>query len=381
VVAARLQALATRSGGAIAVERVDEPPDVVRWTPPRPADVDLRVAAFDRHLDLTWRRTSYSALTATAHEQAADLVVGSEPEVTGTDDEPAPTAAVISSGPDAMGHVVPPLADLPAGAAFGTLVHEVLEHVDTSAGDLGAELLRACREAGTARVPGVDPDVLAGALEPVLVTPLGPLAGERTLADVQPADRLAELDFELPLAGGDRPTGSGTTLTALAALVRAHLPAGDPFAAYPDLLAGLGADAGRIRGYLTGSLDAVLRVRDDDGSPRYLVVDYKTNRLAPPDQPLTTWHYRPQALVEAMMHAHYPLQLLLYSVALHRYLRWRQRGYDPEQHLGGGLYLFVRGMCGPSTPVVDGVPCGVMGWRPPVALVTDLSALLDGRAR
>jgi exodeoxyribonuclease V beta subunit len=70
---------------------------------------------------------------------------------------------------------------------------------------------------------------------------------------------------------------------------------------------------------------------------------------------------------------------MLYSVVLHRYLRWRIPGYDPERHLGGVLYLYVRGMCGPDTPVVDGIPCGVFSWRPPAALVTELSALLAGR--
>ena len=61
--------------------------------------------------------------------------------------------------------------------------------------------------------------------------------------------------------------------------------------------------------------------------PRYVVVDYKTNRLGP--EPLTAWHYRPEAMAEAMLRAHYPLQALLYAVALHRFLRWRQPGYDP----------------------------------------------------
>ena len=36
-------------------------------------------------------------------------------------------------------------------------------------------------------------------------------------------------------------------------------------------------------------------------------------------------------------------------------------------------------MCGPATPRVDGLPCGVFSWRPPVALVEELSDLLDGR--
>jgi exodeoxyribonuclease V beta subunit len=78
-----------------------------------------------------------------------------------------------------------------------------------------------------------------------------------------------------------------------------------------------------------------------------------------------------------MIRAHYPLQALLYSAALHRFLRWRQPVYDPTTHLGGILYLFLRGMCGPETPVVDGVPCGVFSWQPPAGLIRDVSDLLD----
>jgi exodeoxyribonuclease V beta subunit len=83
-----------------------------------------------------------------------------------------------------------------------------------------------------------------------------------------------------------------------------------------------------------------------------------------------------------MERAHYALQALLYTVALHRFLRWRLAGYDPQRNLAGVLYLFLRGMTGPATPVVDGVPCGVFAWRPPAALVLALSDVLDeGRAR
>ncbi len=105
-----------------------------------------------------------------------------------------------------------------------------------------------------------------------------------------------------------------------------------------------------------------------------MVVDYKTNWLSGLGQsrfgpagaePLTAWHYRPAALAVEMVRAHYPLQALLYPVALHRFLRWRQPGYDPARHLGGVLYLLLRGMSGPSTPVVDGAPCGAHGGRPP----------------
>ena len=110
------------------------------------------------------------------------------------------------------------------------------------------------------------------------------------------------------------------------------------------------------------------------------MVDYKTNWLGRPDRDeLSVGDYTPARMTEAMINAHYPLQALLYSVALHRLLRWRQPGYDPDVHLGGIAYLFIRGMAGPDTPRVDGVPCGVFSWRPPGALVVELSDLLDGR--
>ena len=80
--------------------------------------------------------------------------------------------------------------------------------------------------------------------------------------------------------------------------------------------------------------------------PRFAVVDYKTNWLGPIDEELTLGHYRPEALAHEMIRAHYALQALLYTVALHRYLRWRLPGYDPGDHLAGVLYLFLRGMAG-----------------------------------
>ena len=59
-------------------------------------------------------------------------------------------------------------------------------------------------------------------------------------------------------------------------------------------------------------------------------------------------------------------------------LRWRQPGYDPQEHFGGVLYLYLRGMAGERTPVVDGHPTGVFSWQPPIALVEAVSDLLDG---
>ena len=83
-----------------------------------------------------------------------------------------------------------------------------------------------------------------------------------------------------------------------------------------------------------------------------------------------------------MTHSHYPLQAILYVVALHRYLAWRLGPrYDPARHLGGVAYLFVRGMIGPSSPTEAGESSGVFRWQPPLEAVTAIDDLLRGSGR
>ena len=368
---AAFRARAERSRGGLGVEVVREPPPA-RWSPSVSPPPVLSLARFTRALDTGWRRTSYTALTSAAHEQR----LGSEPETAQKDDEAdlAEVPASSTAADDALRAVPSAWDALPGGAAFGTLVHAVLEGLADPADEAS---LTTTVEAQVARfAPGLDPTALTAGLAAALSAPLGPLAGGRALRDVAAADRLPELDFELPMAGGDEVVDTRVALADLATLWRAHCPDGT-LSSYADVLAAL-PDA-PLRGYLTGSIDAVLRVRDG-ADPRYLVVDYKTNRLGGYDEPLTAWHYRAAALETAMVEAHYPLQALLYSVALHRYLRWRQPGYDPDVHLGGVLYLFLRGMSRPRVVDASGTAPGVFAWRPPAGLVTGLSDLLAGRS-
>ncbi len=345
------------------------------------APVTLEPARFERALDLRWRRASYSSITADAHDEGAGVDnVSSEPEDPGIDDEPAgPTGAGISpvrvgDEPSAAGWEASPLGDTPRGPEVGTFVHTVLEEIDFTAPDLSAELEAAGRatEGWGAGLAG-DLVVLGDGLAAAITTPLGPLLAGVSLRDIARPDRVDELHFELPLAGGDSPVGQVSTAD-IAAVVAGHLPADGPLAGYAERL----MDpllATTLRGYLTGSLDLVFRRSFDDGPERWYVADYKTNWLGDDGRPLTTWHYRPAALDAEMQRRHYPLQALLYLVALHRYLRWRLPGYSPELHLGGVLYLFLRGMAGPNTPDIDGQPCGVFSWAPPAGLIVGLSDL------
>ena len=330
--------------------------------PAKPVPVELDSRHFHRDIDTGWRRTSYSSLVRVAEATG----VTSEPEIAELDDETADFPLTES----ASGADVPSLmAALPSGATFGSLVHAILENADPGADDFAADLENQVRQQLRWWSVDVLPADLATALVPMWDTSLGPLAGGLTLRQIGLRDRLRELDFEFPLAGGDvRDPTATLTVSDVGDLLRTHLPAHDPFAPYADRLRSGSMGGQSLRGYLAGSIDAVLRLPGQ----RFLVVDYKTNHLGD-----SAADYSPQRLAEAMLHSDYPLQALLYTVALHRFLRWRLPGYDPARHLGGVLYLFLRGMCGPATPVFDGHPCGVFSWRPPAELVVALSDLLD----
>jgi exodeoxyribonuclease V beta subunit len=285
-------------------------------------------------------------------------------------DDAAPVPLATDTAADPALDAPSPMADLPGGVGFGSLVHVVFEtfdpHSPTPADDL-ARIVAA--EAARLPVPGVTESDLVAGLLPVLATPLGPLADGLTLTDIPARDRLAELDFELPLGN----QAGGATVQTIADTLDTWLGDGDLLRDYGERLRQAPVDQSTLRGFLTGSIDVALRV-----GGRFVIIDYKTNRLGQPGSPLLLRNYTPAAMAEAMMDAHYPLQALLYSVALHRFLRWRQPSYDPDRHLGGMLYLFVRGMAGPDTPVIDGMACGVFSWRPPTGLVLALSDVLAG---
>jgi len=358
---ARFEQIAALAPHAVSVEPARlGPPE--HWRPARDADAELAPARFDRRIDTAWRRTSYSALTASAH----DAIVASEPEEAGVTDEPAVASAPTPSEL--------PLSEMASGPQLGTLIHQALQEIDFGAADLSGSL-SAWLTSAVAHRPellGCAPELAAEGLSLALATPLGGALSGLSLAGVPRADRLDELGFELPLAGGDEPV-SAAQLSDVAVLLGKLLPADDLLAGYgqrlldPELAAAL-------RGYLNGSIDLVLRVPGSAGArDRYAIIDYKTNWLAPAGEPLSAAHYGAAELAVEMQRSHYALQALLYSAALHRYLRWRLREYNPETDLAGVRYLFLRGMLGPSQP-----DFGVFAWHPPATLVAALSDLLAG---
>jgi exodeoxyribonuclease V beta subunit len=164
------------------------------------------------------------------------------------------------------------------------------------------------------------------------------------LIDIEPDQRVAEFEFQFPVRR--------VSLARLRRLCIAH--------GQSDVIPA-SLDAATLNGMLTGFADLILAW---DG--RYHVLDYKTNWLG-----ARLDDYRGEALDAAMIEHHYPLQALIYTVALHRYLRQRMAAYTAERHLGESWYLFVRAL---------GLAPGLGVWRQrwPAALIEALDDAFAG---
>ena len=90
----------------------------------------------------------------------------------------------------------------------------------------------------------------------------------------------------------------------------------------------------KLEGFMSGFIDLVF---EHDG--RFYILDYKSDYLGDsPDD------YSSERMHEHMQERGYNLQYHIYTVALVRYLKSRVPGFDYEKHIGGVLYLYLRGM-------------------------------------
>ena len=165
---------------------------------------------------------------------------------------------------------------------------------------------------------------------------------EGTVLATRPPESLcAEMEFHLELAP--------VAVNALLALLHAH--------GLVDARRGFGLRA-RLEGLLTGFIDLVY----EDADGRFHVLDYKSNQLPA---------YDAEGLARSVREHEYDLQYVIYTLALHRWLRFRLGArYDVGRHLGGVRYLFCRGLD------EDAPGSGVHALRLPEALVLSLDALL-----
>ncbi len=312
IAGADLQARLQQMGdGCAAIGVVDAAQSPARTRLARPdVAAPLRPAPhYDAQFERNWKIASYSSITRTLGEMPASATPLAD-KLAEDDDH-----AAVGKPQDAPWH------RFPRGALPGQFLHEQLEwianegfaSVDDPAFE--ARLRARCERAGW----GHRQDDAVDWLRAVVATPLPTLGA--SLRQVETA--VAETEFWFP--------AEGFATAALDALCQRHLLEGIARAPMSERA---------LHGMLRGFKDLVFL-----HGGRYWVLDYKSNALAPGDA-----GYHEAALAQGMAVHRYDVQGAIYMLALHRLLKSRLGAdYDPQAHLGGAIFYFMRGVQHPQT--------------------------------
>jgi exodeoxyribonuclease V beta subunit len=301
------------------------------------------VRATNRIVADHWWIASYSALqteNTTAKNPLTSIEAENYREDKQVDEtELTPTTPIAGTG----------IHGLPKGAEAGVLIHELLEQ----AAQLGFDSVHKQPQLARQLIANLfktniwlhQHDILQQSLQRWLQQPLLTHAN-LSLSKLSKDQYQAELEFLL---------GVDTVNTEkLDNLLNQYTFSGHP---RPRLL------PNQLNGLLKGFVDLVF-VHDN----RYYVVDYKFNSLGSQDAA-----YHLPALEAAMLDKRYDLQAVLYLLALHRLLKVRLGShYDYESHIGGSVYLFLRG-----TQHSDG---GRLLIKPPAILIESLDVLFSAES-
>lgn len=309
-----------------------------------------QVAVAETKVADTWWIASYSALTMGAQKTPVSPLSYLEPESAQDAEYPEDEALETNHATDKPEGV----HQLPKGAGPGVLVHALLETLakagfSQTAHD-AAKKKETIQKLFSRPVWQAHLEVINSALDNWLSMPLFAQDDAFCLASLETGQYQAELEF---LIGVDENRGVDVqrldTLVSQATFSGLARPA-----ALPNQLTGL----------LKGFIDLVFV-----HNGRYYVADYKFNHLG---NQLSD--YAPDKLREAMLSKRYDLQMVLYLLALHRLLKARLgQHYDYDQHIGGGLYLFLRG--------AEHASRGLVLERPDRVLIETLDQLFTGEGQ
>ena len=320
--------------------------DAAQFVEPSSAAAELRWRVPQRKAAEHWWIASYSALRLGEVEappsRFEDAAPDSPAAQKAADDERESVAVALGA------REAPSLHRFPRGPNPGTFLHGLLELAGREGfAALAAEperlreqIARRCQLRGL--TAWIEP--LADWLLDLVRRPLA-LGEGGAVALAQLASYQPELEFWFEARHVD--------VRRLDALVQEYVL---PGVARPAL------SRDTLNGMFKGFIDLAF---EHDG--RYYVVDYKSNWLGEDDAAYTA-----EAMQRAVAAQRYDLQYVLYLLALHRQLQVRLNDYDYDRHMGGALYLFLRGSR------ADGQ--GIHHARPPRVLIEALDALFKGQS-
>ena len=340
----QLQSLQEKGGGAIAVVQMPDSGSVTTYLSRRDDGKPIASHKFSGVISSDWRIASYTSFAA--HEAAASELPDRD-EITATGNK-----ASVPLDAEAAEEIS--IFTFPRGAQAGIFFHEIFEGLDFA--NSAPEAVSALVEEGLVKYgygKEWQPHV-CNTINAVITAPLAAAEGSFNLAGIKQGSWITELEFYFPLKFITSDLMSAC-LGKWGVLYKA--------ADITRVCASLKFKP--VRGMVRGFMDMVF-----EQGGKYYLVDWKSNHLG-----YRVEDYGREALKTAMERNLYPLQYLLYSVALNRYLSLRAKCYDYATHFGGVIYIFLRGVSAGK-----GEEFGYFRDMPPMEMIDELtkSLIQDG---
>ena len=317
---------------------------------------------FTGSIDRSWHRLSFSSVTHNSRGghgiEQAERDEPSEADGAAEEEEAAAIKPFLS--PESF----------PRGTFPGLFLHKVLELIDfpemAASGSNGAaaeKCRRIIREQLMRKSLGDESaemkwntssgiSAIESWLRNVVTTPL---PNGASLSDITGEHRLSELKFVMP--------ADFSTADYNSAVKAERQRTDDDFVKRFNTIDMDEKDTA-LRGMWTGEIDLLMEHKG-----KYYVVDYKSNFLESYDR---------KHLDDEIIKSRYDVQFISYTLALHRFLKNRIKGYDYSTHIGGIIYLFLRGMKGEGSGE-EGSP-GVRFLKLSRELIEDLDSKFSGEA-
>ncbi|HHX5993101.1 exodeoxyribonuclease V subunit beta [Haemophilus influenzae] len=297
---------------------------------------DFKAAEFTGNIEQDWRITSFTSIEQAHRRQNYFTESAGKKHAVFDDAKDYDSQNSIEISTALLNESESSILDLPRGKQVGTALHRHFENCYFS--DLAnTEEIDKLRQSLQLDETFTEP--LQNWLQQISHTPLSNEIGI-ALADLANKDCIKEMPFYLAIRAHFDVEAFNRALKA-----HHHLPS-EPL------------QFEQIQGMVRGSIDLVFR-----HNGKYYLVDYKSNFLGS-----TLASYNQEALKKEMLHSHYDWQYLIYTLALHRYLKNVLPRYDYDRNFGGVFYLFLRGMNGEPQS-------GVFYDRPSVELITELDGV------
>ncbi len=230
-----------------------------------------------------------------------------------------------------------PLSEFPKGTIAGTCLHKIIERFEFR-NDNNQELIDLIIE--ELNLHQIDTSLAFKVKDAILRTiniSLGSELQNKRLVDIPNENLLKEVKYDLTLSYEGRYLNSQDISKCF--LLDQQYEFGQEYANKINELQIMN------KGFHSGCIDCVFPVGKTIEDSKWWVIDWKSNFISGSDKSdCFPRNYDYENMRDEMIKHHYPLQSHLYLLALHRLLKWRFKNYQPHQHLGGYIYMFLKGL-------------------------------------